>query len=128
MLILYIGVDFTTPYSWSPPHLIRLGIVTLPSSTRQNIAAIVLNSYPYRAVCTTGRGIKSSCLFVLFYTVKCCRTISAFNSVLLPWAITAPFAITTYFSASRAAKWSPCSTNRIAKRRERLKPMMTSSI
>ena len=65
---------------------------------------------------------------LLRYTVKCCRTMSAFNSVLLPCAITAPLAITTYFSARRAAKWRPCSTNRIANRRECLKPMITSSI
>ena len=37
-------------------------------------------------------------------------------------------AITTYFSASRAAKCSPCSTNRIANRRDCLNPIMTSSI
>src|SRR5262249_40151992 len=39
------------------------------------------------------------------YTVKCCLTISALNSSLLPAATTAPLAITTYFSANRAAKW-----------------------
>ena len=38
------------------------------------------------------------------YTVKCCFTISALNSSLLPCATTAPLAMTTYFSASRAAK------------------------
>lgn len=69
-----------------------------------------------------------SCLLGHDYTVKCCFTISALNSSLLPAATTAPLAITTYFSASRAAKWSPCSTNKMANRLEFLKPMITSSI
>ena len=43
-------------------------------------------------------------------------------------AFTAPLAITTYFSANRAAKWSPCSTNRMANRRDFLNPIITSSI
>jgi hypothetical protein len=51
------------------------------------------------------------------HTVKCCFTISALNSLLFPDTTTAPLAITTYFSARRAAKWSPCSTNKMAKRR-----------
>ena len=62
------------------------------------------------------------------YTVKCCFTISALNSLLLPDTTTAPLAITTYFSARRAAKWSPCSTNKMAKRLEFLNPIITSSI
>ena len=53
----------------------------------------------------------------LRYTVKYCFTCSALNSVLLPDTTTAPLAITTYFSARRAAKWSPCSTNKMANRR-----------
>ena len=52
-----------------------------------------------------------------YYTVKYCFTFSALNSSLLPDTTTAPLAITTYFSARRAAKWSPCSTNKIANRR-----------
>jgi hypothetical protein len=51
------------------------------------------------------------------HTVKCCFTMSALNSLLFPDTTTAPLAITTYFSARRAAKWSPCSTNKMAKRR-----------
>ena len=62
------------------------------------------------------------------YTVKYCFTCSALNSVLLPDTTTAPLAITTYFSARRAAKWSPCSTNKMANRRCFLNPMITSSI
>jgi hypothetical protein len=62
------------------------------------------------------------------YTVKCCFTMSALNSLLLPDTTTAPLAITTYFSARRAAKWSPCSTNKMAKRLEFLNPIITSSI
>ena len=38
------------------------------------------------------------------HTVKYCFTCSALNSVLLPDTTTAPLAITTYFSARRAAK------------------------
>jgi len=64
----------------------------------------------------------------LCYTVKCCFTMSALNSLLLPAATTAPLAITTYFSASLAAKWSPCSTSKIANRRCCLNPIMTSSM
>ena len=52
-----------------------------------------------------------------YYTVKCFFTFSALNSSLLPDTTTAPLAITTYFSARRAAKWSPCSTNKMANRR-----------
>ncbi len=74
----------------------------------------------------TGRRLNS--LILLSHTVRCCLTMSAFNSVLLPWTFTAPLAMTIYFSARRAAKWSPCSTNRIANRRDFLKPMITSSI
>jgi hypothetical protein len=62
------------------------------------------------------------------HTVKYCFTCSALNSVLLPDTTTAPLAITTYFSARRAAKWSPCSTNKMANRRCFLNPMITSSI
>jgi len=79
----------------------------------------------------TGRGARTAGLTgdrTRGYTVKCFFTISALNSSLLPDTTTAPLAITTYFSARRAAKWSPCSTNKMPKRLEFLNPIITSSI
>jgi hypothetical protein len=58
----------------------------------------------------TGRGARTAGLTgdrTRDYTVKCFFTISALNSLLLPATTTAPLAIPTYFSARRAAKWSP---------------------
>ena len=74
------------------------------------------------------RAGERSCPLPSNHTVKYCFTCSAVNSVLFPATTTAPLAITTYFSAKRAAKWSPCSTNKMANRRCCLNPMITSSI